>query len=194
MNYIIGVDEVGRGCLAGDVFVAAFMAPSDRVPVTGVKDSKKLTPAQRIVVAKSLQNIPNTYFSIINRPVSIIDRLGINRAVWECFQDAALELIRMGMPVSCVKIDGKAPDPNYWHGLNGIKTEFIVRGDATEWTIGAASILAKVARDNYMVEMSKEYPGYGWDHNAGYGTQEHIDALQTLGLSPLHREKFCRNF
>lgn len=193
MKYIIGVDEVGRGCLAGDVYVAAFMAQEDRVPVAGVDDSKKMTPTRRVIVSKSLQNAPDTHFSIVSRPVSTIDRLGINKAVWECFREAALNLIKLGLPVSCVKIDGKAPNPRDWSNLQGIRTEFIIHGDATEWTIGAASVLAKVARDNYMVEMSKDHPGYGWDRNAGYGTQEHTDAIKRLGITPLHRAKFCRN-
>jgi len=193
MKYIIGIDEVGRGCLAGDVHVAAFMAPEDRKPVAGVDDSKKMTSTRRIVVSRSLQNASDTHFSIVSRPVSIIDRLGINKAIWDCFREAAMNLIKIGLPISCVKIDGKAPNPRYWSGLNGIKTEFIIHGDAIEWTIGAASILAKVARDNYMVEKSSEYPGYGWEKNAGYGTQQHTNAIQKLGITPLHRAKFCRN-
>lgn len=194
MNYTIGIDEVGRGCLAGDVFVAAFMAPDDMKPIAGVDDSKKMTPSRRTVVSKSLHNAPNTFFYVATRPISTIDRLGINKAVWECFREAAMALIRLGHSISCVKIDGLAPDPNFWSGLNGVRTEFIVHGDATEWTIGAASILAKVDRDQYMVEMSKKYPGYGWERNAGYGTKDHIAGIKKLGVTPLHRTQFCRNF
>jgi len=195
MKYIIGIDEVGRGCLAGDVHVAAFMAPEDRKPVAGVDDSKKMTSTRRIVVSRSLQNAPDTYFSIVSRPVSTIDHLGINKAVFECFREAALNLMKK-VPlesIECVKIDGKAPNPNQWAELQGVRTEFIIHGDAIEWTIGAASILAKVARDNYMVEMSKAYPGYGWDKNAGYGTPVHTYAIKKLGVTPIHRAKFCRN-
>ena len=187
MNYVIGIDEVGRGCLSGDVYAAAFMAPEDMKSVAGVDDSKKMSAVRRTIVSRSLHNAPGTHFYIASRPVSTIDRLGINKAVFECFREAALALIQMahvqlGEPVTCVKIDGKAPRASEWSALKGIRTEFVIHGDATEWIIGAASILAKVARDEYMVEMSKEYPGYGWEHNAGYGTKVHTDAIK----------KFCK--
>ena len=196
MKYIIGIDEVGRGCLSGDVYAAAFMAPVDMKPIAGVDDSKKLTGTRRIVVSRSLQNAPQTHFHVASRSVAMIDRLGINKAIWDCFREAAMALMKK-VPlesIECVKIDGKAPNPNHWAGLQGVKNEFVIHGDATEWTIGAASILAKVARDDYMVEMSKAYPGYGWERNAGYGTKVHTDAIKELGMNPLHRKKFCRNF
>lgn len=194
MPYVIGIDEVGRGCLAGDVYVAAFMVSSDMTPILGVADSKTLSPIKRQEIFRKIKNTNGTFFKISTRTVVEIEQLGIDKAVLDCFQDAVTGLLEtMNDNVSEVRIDGKAPPSHKWAPLS-VPTRFIIDGDASDWIIGAASIIAKVTRDAYMVEMAKRYPGYGWERNCGYGTKEHTEAIKKQGMTPLHRIKFCRNF
>jgi len=189
MGFIIGVDEVGRGCLAGEVVVAAVCVPCDTIPVTGVRDSKKLTAKKREALAKAIQEAKSPIYSVIRRnSVAEIDRVGINQATKECFLSSIHELFYLpGIEISEIVVDG---NPLWDLDLFPVKTQFIPKADDTVWAVGAASILAKVYRDAMMVELAKEYPYYLWEKNKGYGTSAHIQALEKYGATPEHRKKF----
>ena len=196
MDWKIGIDEVGRGCLAGHVSVGAVMVQVDAKPIPGVDDSKKLSPKKRESVHRTILETPSVFVAVTSAPVEVIDRVGIDKAVLACFERAARRLLAIAEekglgPVVSIKIDGRAPNAPF---MPGFPIEFVINGDATDWLIGAASIVAKVTRDRQMVELAKEFPGYGWEHNAGYGTAVHEAAIRTLGLTAMHRTKFCRKF
>lgn len=186
-RYIIGADEVGRGCVAGDVYVAAVMAAEDAPRVEGVRDSKKLSASAREKVYGRLCGSQHVYATTASRPASVVDEKGITVALRECFVEAILKLSQLGKDVAEVRVDGNPfalPVP--------YPVKFIVKGDDSEYTIGAASIFAKVTRDAYMDEMDAQHPGYGFAKHKGYGTPAHVEAIQRLGLSPIHRATFCR--
>lgn len=187
MSYVIGADEVGRGCVAGDVYVAAVMVDESSPRVEGVRDSKKLTPAARERVYAKLCGDTNVRFCVASRPASQVDRDGIQSALKECFAEAINKLSHLEEDVSEVRVDG-----NPFPLLVGHPLKFIVRGDDSDYAIGAASIVAKVTRDAYMGLMGAEYPGYGFEKHAGYGVPAHVEAIKRLGLSPIHRATFCR--
>jgi len=196
MDWRIGIDEVGRGSLAGHVSVGAVMVRTDAAPISGADDSKKLTPGKREIVHRAILETPATFVAVTSAPVEVIDKVGIDKAVLACFERAARRLLATAAenglgPVVSIRIDGRAPAGPF---MPEFPVEFVVDGDATDWLIGAASIVAKVTRDRQMTELTKEFPGYGWEHNAGYGTAGHEAAIRTLGLTPLHRAKFCRKF
>ena len=187
MSYIIGADEVGRGCVAGDVFVAAVLIAEDAPKVEGVGDSKKLSPATRERVYAKLVADPHTRRRVARRSAAYIDAKGLSTALRECFTEVVQELLQEHAGQVEVRIDG-SPFPI----TVAAPVRFIIRGDGSEYAIGAASIIAKVERDAYMVEMDKDHPGYGWARNAGYGTPQHIAEIRARGLTPLHRATFCR--
>ena len=188
MKYIIGADEVGRGCVAGDVVVAAVMVAEDSVRVEGVRDSKKLSPVRRELVCAKLLADPSLRYKVVFRPASDVDKRGISAVLRDCFEEAVSHLLNLEPEGTVeVRIDG-TPFPVSIQS----PVQFIVKGDDKEYTIGAASIIAKVARDAYMVEQGSLYPGYGFETHAGYGTRAHIEAIKKLGLSPIHRTTFCR--
>ena len=179
---IIGIDEVGRGCLAGDVYAAGVMIPEDMPALQGITDSKALTASTRERLCGVLVNHPDIHFALSYRSVT-----AITGDLQACFNDIIQTFKAFCPDIKEVRIDG-----NYgWHFRDAPPVRYIVKGDAKEWSIGAASIIAKVTRDRYMREQGLIYPGYGWERNAGYGTQEHIEAIKRLGLTPLHRVKFC---
>lgn len=188
MKYIIGADEVGRGCVAGDVVVAAVMVAEDAVRVEGVRDSKKLSPSKRERVCAKLIADPSVRYKVVSRPASEVDKRGLSTVLRECFNEAVNHLLGLEPEGTVeVRIDGN-PFPVSIQS----PVQFIVKGDDSEYTIGAASIIAKVTRDAYMVEQGAKYPGYGFETHAGYGTPAHIEAIKKLGLSPIHRATFCR--
>ena len=187
MKHIIGADEVGRGCVAGDVVVAAVMVEEGAPHVEGVRDSKKLSPARREALSAKLLSDPHVRYKIVFRPASEVDRRGISAVLRDCFEEAVNHLAALESAGVVARIDG-----NPFPITVAPPVEFIVKGDDKEYTIGAASIIAKVARDAYMVEQGALYPGYGFETHAGYGTPVHIEAIKRLGLSPIHRVTFCR--
>ena len=195
MKYIIGADEVGRGCLAGPVHVCGVAIPSDTPRIAGVKDSKKLTPHQRERMNQTLQTVLGDNQRIASRDAARIDAVGINGAIRECFLEVVgwllMKLQGEGHEVEVVRIDG----PAIWEPQRlRVPTEFIINGDDLDWIIGSASIVAKVARDASMREIAAQHPVYGWERNKGYGTANHIAAIREHGLTHLHRQKFCRGF
>jgi len=192
MKYIIGVDEVGLGPLAGPVTACAVMLPEGKTPnVEGVTDSKKLPQGRRKKLHKALTELPGLYYHVASRTAQDINERGISVCHRQVFEESIEKLLDLGLPVSRILIDGQRKP--LWIQLP-VTPEFIVKGDASEWSIGAASIIAKVERDNYMVEMDLQYPEYDWSRNKGYGTKVHQDAIRFGGLTPLHRKQYCRRF
>ena len=176
---IAGVDEVGRGPLAGPVTAAAVVLDPARIP-EGLNDSKKLTPARRLVLLNAI--VASAEVSIAHASVEEIDRLNILRA-----SHLAMERALLGLPrrPDMALIDGNMIP----RGLT-IPARAIVKGDALSVSIAAASIAAKICRDRIMRDLAQHYPGYGWETNVGYPSKRHKIALRNLGVSPHHRRSF----
>ena len=176
---LAGVDEVGRGPLAGPVTAAAVVLNVDRIPV-GLNDSKRLTAAARDRLFNEIHAVAEV--SVGHATVEEIDRLNILRA-----SHLAMCRAVAGLP--------RAPDMALIDG-NMIprdltcKAVALVKGDARSVSISAASIVAKVVRDRIMVDLAQQHPGYGWEKNAGYPTKAHREALLSLGVTPHHRRSF----
>ena len=180
-----GVDEVGRGPLCGDVVAAAVILDPAQ-PVTGLNDSKKLTEKRREalfdeICAKALA------FCVARASVEEIDKLNILHASLLAMTRAVDGLQRHGQPVTpeLVLVDGnRLPRWSY-------PAQAIVKGDSKVAAIAAASILAKVVRDREMCELDVRYPGYGLAGHKGYPTKAHLEALRTLGVTPIHRRSYA---
>ncbi len=177
---IAGVDEVGRGPLAGPVTAAAVILNPDDIPV-GLNDSKALSARKREGLAAELH--ARAQVAIVHLGIDEIERLNIRGAVLAAMQ-AALEALP-ARPDHAL-IDGNAVPEDL-----PCPATPLVRGDTRALSISAASIVAKVARDALMVDLAQQHPGYGWEHNAGYATQMHLSALQNLGVTPHHRRSFA---
>jgi ribonuclease HII len=177
---IAGVDEAGRGPLAGPVVAAAVVLDPDRIP-PGLDDSKRLTAPTRAALALALRDTARIGLGWAS--VEEIDRLNILRASHLAMVRA---LAALPEPADHALIDG----PLLPAGL-ACRATAIVRGDALSLSVAAASILAKVTRDRIMVDLAQQYPGYGWDRNAGYPTAGHRRALIRLGVTPAHRRSFA---
>jgi len=179
-NRVAGVDEVGRGPLAGPVMAAAVILPIGfSLPVA---DSKVLTARARERLSEAILADPAVHVGLGVLDAVAVDRLNILRATHEAMRMA---LAALDVEPDFALVDGLAvprlPTP----------AEFLVKGDSRSASIAAASIVAKVERDRYMVEQAETWPGYGFARNKGYGTREHIDALRRLGPCPLHRRSFA---
>tara|TARA_Y100000992_G_C21059549_1_gene393466 strand:+ start:96 stop:677 length:582 start_codon:yes stop_codon:yes gene_type:complete len=175
---VAGVDEVGRGCLAGPVVSAAVILKKG-VQIKNLKDSKKLTFEQRIEVSKNIKK--NSFFSMGVASVKEIEKLNILQASLLSMKRAILSLSRKP---DLILVDGIfAPQV-----FNKCKT--VIKGDEKIKCISAASILAKVYRDKIMIKMSKKYKNYFWNKNFGYGTKQHILGLKKYGLTTMHRKNF----
>lgn len=179
--HIAGVDEAGRGPLAGPVYAACVMIDPAR-PLYGVNDSKKLTEKCRNVLYDIIVERAAAY-GIGYSDASVINEHGIMFALNRAMQ--------MAIRNCYVQPDVVLIDGNIAFNIAS-KVEPIVKGDSRSASIAAASILAKVSRDRVMLEYDKMYPGYGFASNKGYGTAEHIEALIKYGTCPIHRERFCR--
>ena len=176
---VAGVDEVGRGPLAGPVTAAAVVLDASAIP-DGINDSKKLTAKRRLALAEELWRVADV--SIAHASVEEIDEHNILRASHLAMR-RALEGLRRRPDFAL--IDGKMIP----RGLN-IPAQGVVKGDTKSLSIAAASIVAKVARDELMVDLAQQHPGYGWETNMGYGSKSHMQALQNLGATPHHRRSF----
>ena len=176
---IAGVDEVGRGPLAGPVTAAAVILNPANMPA-GLADSKTLSALRREALFTAI--MANAQVSVAHATVQEIDDLNILRA-------SHLAMIRaingLPHPPAHVLIDGNLIP----RGLS-LPATAIVKGDAKSLSIAAASIIAKVTRDRLMVDLAQQFPAYGWDKNAGYPTKLHLDALQNFGVTPWHRQSF----
>ena len=183
-SYIAGVDEVGRGPLAGPVVAAAVILPQD-FDVLGIDDSKKLSPKKReelfdVIREKALA------WSVGWVGPERIDEINILEATKEAMTQAVQGL---SLQPDHVLIDG-----NFTVRALALPQTAIVKGDANSTSIAAASILAKVTRDRYMEEMDSVYPGYAFASNKGYGTKAHYDGLKVQGPTPIHRKTFISDY
>ena len=176
---VAGVDEVGRGPLAGPVTAAAVVLDPACIP-EGLNDSKKLTARKRERLHDLLVDVAE--LSVAHASVEEIDELNILRA-------AHLAMLRAleGLPR---KPDFALIDGNMIPRGCPIPAEAVVKGDGLSASIAAASIVAKIRRDRIMMDLAQQYPGYGWETNAGYGSKKHMDALANLGATPHHRRSF----
>ena len=176
---IMGLDEVGRGCLAGPV-VAAGVILDPNNPIEGIQDSKKLSLSERLRLSKEIKK-KALYYTVQEGDLAMIDRLNI---LW-----ASLETMN-----SCATSTGANPDYLLVDGNRYVPTllahQCIVKGDSKSASIGAASIIAKVYRDELMASLHLEFPEYGWDNNVGYPTNAHRQALKKYGYTPVHRTSF----
>lgn len=180
-NLLAGVDEAGRGPLAGDVVAAAVILNPD-VPIAGLADSKKLSEKKRNALFLEIKEKALS-FSIARASVSEIDQLNILHASMLAMQRAVAGL---HIAAEHALIDGNRIPKNL-----SCTAEAVVKGDARVEAISAASILAKVERDRDVVELAKKYPGYGLEQHKGYPTTQHMAALQALGVTPIHRQSFA---
>ena len=182
-NRLCGVDEAGRGPLAGDVYAAAVILPKE-YDLEGLNDSKKLTPKKREKLFDEIQ-AQAVSFCIAKATVAEIEELNILNAAMLAMGRAVAGL---SITPDLVLVDGNR-DPNL-----GLPTRLIVSGDATSASIAAASILAKVSRDRYMLELDQQYPEYDFKKHKGYPTKEHYERLTEYGISPVHRRSFLKKF
>lgn len=179
-NLIVGIDEVGRGCWAGPLVAAAVLL---KQPIAGLRDSKKLTALQRQSLDQLLRGSEDVIFGIGWVLPGEVDKLGLTKAVALAMQRALDEITE---PYSEVIIDGNY---NFLPDVRGSRT--MVRADDTVPAVSAASIIAKVARDNYMQKLAHyEFPDYGFDTHVGYGTKQHIAALAKHGITKYHRRSY----
>ena len=176
---VAGVDEVGRGPLAGPVTAAAVVLDPKCIP-DGLNDSKKMTAKRRLELYWQLLDCADV--SIAHASVSEIDEINILRA-----SHLAMERAIAGLRVlpEHVLIDGNMIP----RGLQ-LPATTLVKGDSRSVSISAASIVAKVCRDCVLVDLAQQHPGYGWETNMGYGSKKHMEALQSLGVTPHHRRSF----
>lgn len=182
---LIGVDEVGRGPLAGPVVACAVVMPPDRRAIAGVDDSKQLDAPTRETLARHVYKHA-LVVSLGAASAREIDRINIYHATVLAMRRAIARVERrLGAAVHHVIVDGNALR------TLGVTHTGVVKGDAKCYAIACASIVAKVTRDRLMASLARRYDGYGWERNAGYGTPFHRQALADRGLTPHHRRRFC---
>ncbi len=181
LERLAAVDEVGRGCLAGCVAAAAVIFPIELDPtvLAGVRDSKQLSRSQREALLPQILK-QSLAWGVGTASVEDIEQLNIRKATALAMQRALHQV----NPYDYVLVDGlKVPEL-------GDNQEAVIKGDQISLSIAAASIVAKVYRDRWMSQLAVQYPDYGWDTNAGYGTPQHLQALRQVGISPHHRPSF----
>src|SRR4051812_10596641 len=180
--HIAGIDEVGRGPLAGPVVACAVVMPPDARAIAGVDDSKRLSCAERVRLAARIRERALSV-GLGAASVREIDRVNIYHATVLAMRRA---LARLSVAPDHVLVDGKP--------IRSLAVDHtaIVGGDARCYSIACASIVAKVTRDRLMERLGGRYPDYRWEQNAGYGTPDHIRGLSARGVSPHHRRSFCR--
>ena len=179
VKYLAGVDEVGRGPLAGDVVTAAVILPADH-GIEGLADSKVLPDRQREILKDITSRA--TCWAVARCTVEEIDRFNILQATMMAMRRAVLGLKQQP---DFVAVDGnRLPQWEY-------RAEAVVKGDGRVEVISAASIIAKVVRDREMKALDETYPGYGFAKNKGYGTAQHLEALNRMGATPIHRRSFA---
>ncbi|MGC5197993.1 ribonuclease HII [Aphanothece microscopica] len=182
-----GIDEVGRGCLFGPVLAGAVVLPAPAVQALlddGLTDSKRLSARRRAALVPLIRQRAVAW-ALGQASASEIDRFGIRAATEQAMRRALAKLPQLP---GLVLVDGVLP----LRGWSGEQTT-LVRGDSRCAAIAAASVLAKVARDELIVRLAGRFPGYGLERHAGYGTSQHREALRSLGPTPLHRLSFLRN-
>ncbi len=181
-KYIAGVDEVGRGPLAGDLVVVATIMDLEKI-VEGVNDSKKLTEKKREKLFPDIISHALAY-SIVHISPKVIDEINILKATKLAMEKSIADL---SIKPDFVLVDAMKLDLN-------VPYLSIIKGDANSYSIAAASIIAKVTRDREMVALATKYPQYGFDKNKGYGTALHTEALREIGACEIHRRSFISHF
>lgn len=186
-RYVAGADEAGRGCLAGPLVAAAVLidyetlSHSDRRALSGLHDSKQMTEERRLEMYPCVLRAAERV-SVVIRSAPGIDRRGLHVTNIEALSQA-LERLAPGEDTTCL-VDGfhlhACPVPH----------NRVVKGDATSAAIAAASVIAKVTRDRYMRDVAPRHPGWGFEEHVGYSTPEHRQAIEEIGISPLHRRSF----
>lgn len=180
---IVGIDEVGRGPLAGPVVAAAVILPP-QVELLGLKDSKKLNSQKREALYKEIQEVAIAIgVGIVD--AQRIDEINILQATFEAMRQALSQITE---PYKCVLVDGNKEIPQ----VMGVQ-HAIIGGDNKSASIAAASVVAKVTRDHMMDQYAKIYTGYDWESNKGYGSSKHYEAIRSQGITPLHRKSFLKN-
>jgi ribonuclease HII len=186
-RYVAGADEAGRGCLAGPLVAAAVLidyerlSVSDRRALSGLHDSKQMTEERRLEMYPCVLRAAERVSVVIRSP-SGIDRRGLHVTNIEALAQA-LERLAPGEEAICL-VDGfRLPRCAVPH-------RHVIQGDGTSAAIAAASVIAKVTRDRYMRDVATQHPGWGFDEHVGYSTPEHRQAIEDLGISPLHRRSF----
>ena len=187
LTRLAGVDEAGRGLLAGPVVAAAVVLPVDWLEqglpegLHGLNDSKQLTGAQREAFFAVLTSRPEVSYGVASVAAARIDAINILQATYEAMRQA---LAAVAQPQH-ILVDGR-PVPDLCTPQTAI-----IKGDARSYSIAAASVLAKVTRDRWMAEYDRVQPGYGFAVHKGYGTPQHLEALRQLGPCPIHRRSFA---
>lgn len=184
-RYVVGIDEVGRGPLAGPVCAGAVVIDGNTQICPLVRDSKKMTKKQR---EKSYKFILDNClgYGICMIDSRVIDMVGIQDAVRMAMEGALRDVEKMLKQ----KADYLIVDGNNVESILGYSMEKIKSGDLKHYSISAASVIAKVTRDRYMEKISQKYPEYGFEKHVGYGTKKHIEAIQKYGICPIHRKSF----
>ena len=181
-SLVCGVDEAGRGPLAGPVFAAAVILPKECPEIDGLNDSKKLTEKKREALFDVIKEKAVAY-AIAEATPEEIDEINI--------LNASMLAMRRAVEALPVKADFALIDGNCSRGFE-IPTETVVKGDAKSYSIAAASVLAKVTRDRQCLELDKEYPRYGIAKHKGYPTKDHMDAVRKYGPAPIYRMSFLK--
>ena len=178
-NKIVGVDEVGRGCLAGPVFAAAVILKKN-INVKQIKDSKKIPFKKRVLLSKYIKK--NSIYAVGTASVKEINKINILNA----------SLLSMKRALNKLKFQSRTAYIDGPFAPNNLKMNYktFIKGDEKIKCIAAASIIAKVSRDLFMIKLAKKYPGYNWQKNFGYGTADHICGLKKYGITKHHRKKF----
>lgn len=181
-SVVIGLDEVGRGPLAGPLAVGGVVLDADD-PIAGLNDSKQVRPEDREAIAGEVRRRARAWTVQYVEPADI-DRVGMMAALRRAFAAAIAEVEAQGVAVDVVLLDGNPLhlDPREVN---------VVKGDGKCASIAAASLVAKVARDHVMEAYAEQYPGYGFESNKGYGSEGHMAAIRERGLCPIHRRSFC---
>lgn len=193
-KYLVGIDEAGRGPLAGPVTVGIVSLPVnfDWNLLPGVGDSKKISPGKREVIFKEANRLRQEgvlNFQVVSSSHLIIDAKGIVYAIKRAMKQG-LDKLQLESKSCQVLLDGALQAPSEY-----LNQQTIIRGDATEPAIGLASILAKVTRDRYMIRIAQneEFIHYDFATHKGYGTKKHCESIRQYGLSDIHRKTFCRS-
>ncbi|HUY69413.1 MAG TPA: ribonuclease HII [Candidatus Tyrphobacter sp.] len=202
-DYVIGIDEVGRGALAGPlVVVAATFSPEARLLIRRLKlkDSKKLSPKRRIEIFEAVGKNPWIRWSAARVSPSVIDRLNVSQAANLAASRALIRLLSRQetfFEKPKIILDGGLrlrDNLLFKNGLANLSSETLIKADDKIKSVMLASIIAKVIRDRRMINYHKHYPSYGFDVNKGYGTRIHISALKQNGFSEIHRQSFLRKY
>jgi ribonuclease HII len=186
-GFVFGLDEAGRGPWCGPVVAACVCWPNYQIPdylAVAINDSKKLTAAKRETLFSQIMD-SNALVGIGQASAVEIDEINILQASFLAMKRALDQVQKAGYKPSYALIDGNRLPK--W----SLPCQAIIKGDALSLSIAAASIVAKVTRDHIMQELAIEYPAYGWDKNAGYGTKIHIEALHQYGVTPHHRRSYA---